>query len=163
MKILFLDIDGPMIPGRLYFDKKMTYCDHRHLFKYDPIAVQMVNKICDVTGASIVFNTAHNVNADVEGMKGVIAQGIFNGIHPSHIHQKGFTLFPQHSSRQGGINRWLLQNAGVTHYCVIDDEKIPDPNLIHVDFNFGMTMSTYVKAVNLLGRKDGKKESELIF
>lgn len=163
MKILFLDIDGPMIPGRLYFDRNMTYCNDRDCFIYDPVAVSMVNKICKTTGAKIVFNTAHNSNGPMNGVKGVIYQGLVNGIHAKNIHKEGHTLFPAKLSREGGITNWIEVFGPVEKYCIIDDENFTDDsNLINVDFDIGMTFLTYKKAIDILGRLDGKKESSLI-
>ncbi len=57
MKIIFLDIDGVMKPGRAY------WCEvRRNTIEggFDPLAVAAINRICGRTGAYVVFNTTWN-------------------------------------------------------------------------------------------------------
>lgn len=53
-KYIFLDIDGVMKPGRSYFCRDRASAMNGG---FDPLAVAAINRICEKTGAEVVFNT----------------------------------------------------------------------------------------------------------
>lgn len=80
MRIIFQDIDGPLIPLRMYFSGNRPFANDPGSFVYDPVAVAMINHLCEQFGAKVVFNTAHNENPPEIMFK----QGHFNGF--KHLH-----------------------------------------------------------------------------
>lgn len=147
--IIFLDVDGPMIPGRLYYKHDAHYSIEEGLFKYDPVAVDMINTLCDETGAKIVSNSAHNAGG------AILEQMIFNGLHHGFIHPDYKTGFPNNpSNRAEAIGDWYNKNKLIMkNYCVIDDEPVQLKNLVQVDFRIGMTMDSFELARRFLTGK----------
>ena len=58
--IIFQDIDGPLIPMRMYYRGARPH--NGQSFIYDPVAVDMLSVICEKFNARVVFNTLHNEN-----------------------------------------------------------------------------------------------------
>jgi hypothetical protein len=113
---------------------------------WDPVAVGMLNSLCEIHGAKIVFNSSHNAL----GVDYLVEHCNFNGLKIEHIHQTIHTEFPlQTISRFGAISKWLTYN-GVDVDCWIDDFKISTDNLVRVSFNNGITFEKYEKANILL-------------
>ena len=80
MNIIFQDIDGPLIPLRMYFGGSRPFNLQAGSFVYDPVAVGMLNHLCEKFGARVVFNSAHNENPH-DRMK---HQGTVNGLKYLH-------------------------------------------------------------------------------
>lgn len=141
-KYIFLDIDGVMKPGRSYFCPKLANAVQGG---FDPLAVAAVNRMCEKTGAQIVFNTTWNgLNiidiAEKEGITAKIA---------------GKTIYPQRMklSRLQAIEHWL-ENNPAEFWVALDDEKIDHDNAILVDAENGIDLKTYRKACRLLNQPD---------
>jgi len=103
-KIIFLDIDGPMIPATKYLDDRMASFNQN----LDERCVMVLKKIIEKSDAQIVFNSTHSNMLELTKNKttgevvwpGLVDQFIkagFNGdIHPSvstEYPQIGYTGF----------------------------------------------------------------------
>jgi hypothetical protein len=139
-RFVFLDIDGVMKPGRSYFCEKRT-ADHNGGF--DPLAVAAVNRLCRLTGASIVFNTTWNrLNmidiADAQGITAPIA---------------GKTKYPYYDSRLKAINDWLSEHPA-EEWVALDDCQIDHERALLVCPENGISAQNYRDACRLLGKPD---------
>lgn len=147
-KIIFLDIDGPMIPTTMYLIDKM--CSFERKFPVTTVAV--LNRICKETEAKIVFNSTHNrswVNVpDIE------LALVAHGLDPSYIRQEDFkTKYPD-LARDIAVKEWLHRHPEVTNWVAIDDVKFTDSeNLIWVDPDAGLHVGHLNKAISILGGK----------
>lgn len=151
MNIIFQDIDGPLIPARLYFFGGRPTLEGA--FFWDPVAVMMINKLCEMCDAKIVFNTAHNENP-AEVMR---HQAAMNRL--GHIHDDCQTEYPKQSSRFKAIENWLEKHPEVKGWVVIDDMPVHNTNQVKVDFDIGMTLNNFNQAVEIL---TGIKPSSII-
>ena len=149
MKIIFQDIDGPLIPMRMYY-RNHTRPHNGQSFIYDPVAVDMLRVICERTGAKVVFNTMHNENpADV-----MMYQAQVNGMAGIMYEPDPITSFADlQIGRKFAIGHWLFQHPEVTEWIVIDDADIDTDRLVQVDFQTGMNINTFIKACELFGQK----------
>ncbi len=141
MKILFLDIDGVMKPGRSYW---LPSSDRDGGF--DPLAVACVNRICERTNAKIVFNTVWNLQG-INSLKSISRK---QGIKASIL---GMTKFPETDNRKEAIMQWL-QHRDVEAWCALDDAIIFLKNAIEINYLNGISVENYRQATRLLGNED---------
>jgi hypothetical protein len=140
MKYIFLDIDGVMKPGRSYFCKEHS----ANCFGgFDPLAVAAVNRICEKTGASIVFNTTWNSQnmVDIAAAEGITAP------------IAGKTPYPGLHDRLKAIQHWLGDNPAEA-WVALDDCAIDHENAILVQPDDGITCQNYRDACKILGNPD---------
>lgn len=133
--IIFLDIDGPMIPGtQLLVD--IDSCTKR-IFPLTTIAV--INEICKLTGALIVVNSTHN--RPTEGAPNIIPALIAGGIDPAYFHDDGQTAYPE-IDRDLAIIEWLARHKEVVRWLAIDDcDCAPADKLVAIDGAVGVTLN----------------------
>lgn len=141
-KFIFLDIDGPMKPGRCYL------CPVRAADMnggWDPLAVAAINRMCSKTGAEIVFNTTWN-KLNITDI--AIAQGITAPI-------AGKTGYPYQLTRLQAITHWIEDNN--QQDCIwiaLDDVVIDDARAILICSENGITAEDYREATEKLGNPD---------
>lgn len=152
-KIIFLDIDGPMIPGRAYHMPTQT----KGIVKtFDPCAVGLLNKICSKSGWRIVL---HSSWIQILGGEETHSHCISQGIPTEHFHDNAW-CDENVGWRYTRVAKWLNENPDTTHYFILDDEpyrwamekndlelhpKDIDKHLILVDFEDGILTSTMNK------------------
>jgi len=152
-RILFLDIDGPLIPSRAYEMPSQTHNPFVTIF--DPCAVGMINKACEKQDRKIVLHsswirTAHmypeTLNMDVREWC------IHQGIHKSLFHEDAYCN-RETSWRYDRIGQWLQDHPGTNDFVILDDEA-PEPtwhykrNVLLIDFENGITMKDYHKLLD---------------
>lgn len=126
-RIVFLDIDGPMIPATMYLADNM--CSPNRNFP--PTTIAVINYLCDKTDAQVVFNTTHNI--DWDGATPLQVAIVSAGLKPQHIHPDSKTLYPT-KERGEAIIEWLSRHPEVTDWIALDDCKFTgDERLIWVD------------------------------
>lgn len=152
-KIIFLDVDGPLIPGRMYYDRiTSTYDEVAGQFKYDPIAVGMIRKLCQESGAHVVFNTAHNEHSHDVMRSKARYNGFDDLLHPKVPRTCFRVVFDR---RIDAVNDWIAKNGPVDEWVAIDDELFHDTNQVYIDFNLGITINNFFKALQILGCDKG--------
>lgn len=149
-KIIFLDIDGPMIPGtQLLVDNLASW---KREFPVHTVAV--VRELCERTGAVVVFNTTHNRPfREVDDIDVALEkQGLPREcIHPTDL----ATQYPD-LPRDVAVTEWLARHPEVTHWVALDDVKFtPDERLIWIEPMAGLDVNHLNQAIDLLG--GGKK------
>lgn len=140
MRIVFLDVDGPLIPGRMYFRPNATYSARSKFYRYCPSIVDMVNWLTDATGSQVVFNSMHNTT----GAEHMIAQAKFNGLRNVRA-DSPVTGFPQPmgpADRIGAMMTYVAEHD-VSRFVYFDDEDLRSPigGFQRVDFEDGITVN----------------------
>lgn len=158
-KIIFLDVDGPLVPGTRYLHNA------RSSFERDfcPNCLMVLRHIVDKSGAQIVFNTFHNTEIDDLVAK-ITAAGFGDNIHPTRMTdfpygideakdgaEHGIEITTAGDRRLVAIKKWI-KNHGTDNllWIAIDDERINHKRALRVDFDAGMTLRTYNEAAKFL-------------
>lgn len=146
-KVVFLDIDGPMIPATMFLvDRMASY--HR---RFPPTTVAVINRLCEETGAKIVFNTTHNRPFD--GVPDIGAALVEQGLDAEHIHSDGHTRYPD-IPRDLAVKEWLKRHPEALDWIALDDTKFTDAeNLIWVDPEAGLHLGHLNQGIRALGGK----------
>lgn len=135
MKVLFLDIDGPMIPARA-----AILSPGSSWTRFDPVAVAHLNDILskDVT---LVMSSSWRVLGSYVIRVTLSA----NGIDPAHLHNDWAVphLSEEFNSREKCIKDWLVRHQNISHWIALDDMKLdlPEQNLVRVSTVDGMLYS----------------------
>ena len=116
-KVIFLDIDGPMIPVKSYMLPGHTSSAAR---TFDPCATAMLNRLLDQAGAQIVISSTHGQR----GYDHCVELLRINGVDPAALHEDWITPRKMSSYRIHEINWWLDKHPETTHYVAIDDESL---------------------------------------
>jgi 5'(3')-deoxyribonucleotidase len=158
-KIIFLDIDGPVITEGLY--QADQFCSiNRSLFNIS--ALDNLQKLCSLTGAKIVTNSMHNYYV-VEDR--TIRDDLLEwGIPKHHFHPTWRTIFPHidysriNNTRRGigrqvAIDTWMIENGECTWVCFDDRHFTDDPRLLLVDPAKGITQKLFDRAFKMLGKR----------
>jgi len=151
MKIIFLDIDGPMIPTRAYLFHPHASLDQ----ELDPICVRVLRKILDDTGAQVVFNTTHNLMLEADSSSGswpgLLNQFAKHGfIAGRELHPISSTVFPRVDDRLSAIRHWLINNYTET-WVALDDVHLDDSRAFTVDPDHGIGFNEYQHCLRFLG------------
>lgn len=146
-KVLFLDIDGVLLPGRAYTLPNQT----KPIVKtFDPCAVAMLNEACRVSDRKIVIHSSWirqfwggDLGGDVHGH--CIAQGVDGNL----FHEDLYCNREMHW-RYDRVREWLARHKEVTDFVIVDDEPVFSdgdqhllPNLVLTDFNEGITVDIF--------------------
>ncbi|MEN9360426.1 MAG: hypothetical protein RL095_1961 [Verrucomicrobiota bacterium] len=104
MKVLFLDIDGVLIPN--------SWVKQRGTF--DPVAIANLNRIVAATGAHIVISSSWRVQNGLPALRELFGVAGFRGeiidITPVLRHSRGEE-----------ISAWLQAHSEVHEYLILDD------------------------------------------
>jgi hypothetical protein len=146
MNILFLDVDGPLIPARMYYNGIPR--NSHGVYLYDPVAVSMIKKLVDFYKLKLVYNSSHNDG----GLDLMMRQAITNGFTKEMLHDDLITKFPLGIlNRMDGISEWLTRHAEVDKWAVVDDYALPVNNAVKIDFNVGITLVNFEALANKFG------------
>lgn len=116
--VLFLDVDGPLIPMRAYH---LTKRGSGPLSVWDPCAVGIVTKVLEDTQSRIVVTSTKRLH----GMRRFKEEMEQNGM-PWLLHQDWCTITDNNVSRPDQIKEWLGRHPEVTAYAVLDDHDMPE-------------------------------------
>ena len=150
-KIIFLDIDGPMIPDPLYSINGQVSIQRSHM---STCAVGLLTRICEKYNALIVTNTAHNGHIR-DGVFDLKTDLISHGLQPEFFHENWHTNFAIQdwdkgiSDRMLAINHWISQNGESDWVCFDDIQFTQDKRLILIDFHLGIDYNSYKSALEI--------------
>ena len=157
-KIIFLDIDGPMIPDNMFFVN-----EHASLQRcISPISVAIINRLCEKTDAKIVTNSTHNYydigifgdTGNLIGSRDLRTDLIAAGIKEEFIHSDWRTIYSASShDRKYAIDTWLEKNTEENaHAWICFDDLLftEDKRLILVNSEHGISYENYNRAINFL-------------
>lgn len=141
MKILFLDIDGPMLPLRAY---AIRPAGSLRLHVFDPLAVALVNGLLTESGAKLVISSTWRLH----GREKFEREMADNGLRPADLHDDWRT--PQFDHREDEIQDWLARHP-TDAFAVLDDEDVKIDNLVRVTFEDGIQWAHFTALCRLLG------------
>jgi hypothetical protein len=169
MKILFLDVDGVLNSERSFlaggprirayeqqnpddpYYVKITTCT------IDPIAVDLVNRVCRELDVQIVVSSTHRQHFPDGPAKLMQMKAYFEqlGIHGEFI----IDWTPKLNTIRGiEIQDWLNRHPEVTHYVILDDssDMLPEQMeyFVHCDGGLGVSAQNYRDMTRLFGRED---------
>lgn len=160
--ILFLDIDGVLIPGRAYFADFQTAPIPT---KFDPCVVGMINKLCHKLGAKVVIHSNWRNTEPRRTDKDLtsLPQHFINeGIKQQYMHADPLCPRKMTSSRWYDIQLWLENHPEVDstpeneQFWVIEDTQPPPDwqwthRVIQTNFDEGLTVAQYLEILNTTG------------
>jgi hypothetical protein len=145
MKVLFLDIDGVLNSQRTVVACKgfPHSFDGHDRDKFDWIAVGLIRKLCDETGASICLSSSWRIIHSVHECANALDLPIFDRT-PSLNGPRGME-----------INAWLSEHPEVTTYAIVDDlsDMLPDqlPNFVQTSEKNGLSIENWADLKRILG------------
>lgn len=153
-KIIFLDFDGPMIPGRAHFLPLI----HGHR-SFDPVAVTLVNRLAEKAKAKIVIHSNWRkgyYKGDLPLRDWIIS----NGLKEEHFHKDFFCPMRMSSERYQDIGMWLDDHPDTKDFVILEDlplfmgyERFI-PNFVKIDYMEGLTWERYETALTIFGEKE---------
>lgn len=152
MKIVFLDMDGPVITTPHFMINSMCSM-HRTVMSTN--AIGWLNALCRDADAKLVTNSMHNFHDSPNG--DLRSDLIRHGLHAPFIHDVWRTSFPGTQklsgttlSRMAAIEEWL-ETHGPADWVAFDDEFFTsDPRLVHIKNSDGILSEHYEKAMAIL-------------
>jgi len=149
-KIIFLDIDGPVINTPCYWVDGMASMQ-RSVMNTQSIGI--LNRLAYLADAKIVTNSTHN-NATIRETGRTLRDDMIKwGLKEKYLHEDWRTEFPWpenhrrevHRRLQGIIN-WQEKNGEADWICFDDEPFVDDPRLMHIDFDHGIDYNQHLKA-----------------
>lgn len=152
-KVIFLDIDGPMISGRAAYLPDQTYIHS----VFDPCATAMLLRLIENSGARIVISSTHGKKG-YDHIKQLFES---NGVNPNLLHPDWVTPKKLTSWRIHEISWWLQDHPEVTSYVAIDDEQLNVKyvaNSVQCDTYEGFSFRNFLECCLYLDAFSGKPE-----
>ena len=151
MKILFLDIDGVLLPGAWL----MQYRDPRYI---QPAKVELLNQICAATDCQVVVSSTWRMDSNCRDL---LIEAGFNGKFHEHWSTPSFDLANESGlyvakTRDYEIQHWVDEHQP-TKYVAIDDMPVALKDqslLIATDFHIGLTLMHVKQAILILNEGD---------
>ena len=178
-KVIFMDIDEPLLPGRAWFTKENAHLRYRYgerwwqdemsrwnLMKtvnFDPVSVEWFNILQSYSGASFVAATNWCRWCDQDLLMEVFEKnGLNMEFHDDWCTPRRFT-----SSRPSEIGMWMDDHPGYSGIIIDDDSDLlsmkdqinegssghwyNDLFLVDVDYNNGMSLKNFNNGMKWLG------------
>jgi len=145
-RILFLDIDGVLLPGRAYMLPNQT--NNPYVTVFDPCAVSMLNKALAKQKRQIVVHSSWVKHWPKDQ---IFAHLVSQGVDQDFFHEDWYTN-PQFHWRYDRVRDWMYRHKDeVTDWVVVDDElptsdedsRFLNGHAIFTDFDEGITMQIY--------------------
>jgi len=151
-KVIFLDIDGPMIPGTWLLVDNLASWKR----EFPPHTVAVVREMCKRTGALVVFNTTHNrpfaKAYGVDDIDDIDVALVKQGLPEEYLHPTDHATQYPDIERGLAVTEWLHRHTEVTDWVALDDVKFTDDKrLLLVDPMVGLTVDHLNDAIDLLG------------
>ncbi|ARP53658.1 hypothetical protein ALFP_1771 [Alcaligenes faecalis] len=152
MKVIFLDIDGVLNSNRsakalggMPWPGKAKDRDW-HLF--DPVAVGLLQKACEETGAVCVLSSSWRMGMD--------SQDVSQLAERLGVRIVGLTRDTSYSEPRGDqIADWLSDHPEVSRYAIVDDDAdMLDEQkefFVKTSFREGLLFEHYMRLVSILG------------
>jgi hypothetical protein len=161
-RIVFLDIDGPIINTPMFYLDPGASMLRAAL---NTQAIAYVKRLCKIANARLVTNSSHNyavVDDPLTGAVRNLRQDLVTwGMPPDLFHVDWRTEYPNPSGatdttrRLKAIQNWQDANGEADWVCFDDENFTNDKRLIRIDFDAGIDYAAYRKASKVWGfRKD---------
>lgn len=159
-KIVFLDIDGPLVTRRAHEVKGIKGSSTRTGDKFDPLCVGLLNLICEKSGAKIVISSSWRSGNDLCKQRLVEA-----GVKQDNFHATDWETPDLVVKGPGGvylakrrgdeISEWMLRHGEPEAYVILDDDADmlghQLSNFVQVTFEDGILFKHYEKCLERLG------------
>ena len=144
-KVLFLDIDGVLLPGRAYMLPNQT--NNPYVTVFDPCAVSMLNDALRKQKRQIVVHSSWVKHWTKDE---IWAHLVAQGVDQDYFHEDWYTD-PHFHWRYDRVRDWMSRHKEVTDWVVVDDEvpssaedlKFLQGHVIFTDFDEGITLKNY--------------------
>lgn len=154
-KVIFLDIDGPMIPVRAQLIQQTAGAART----FDPVATSLLLDLIKKSSAKLVISSTIGVH----GYDHCCSMLDQNGISPSMLHQDWITPRKMSSYRIHEIVWWLDKHPETTHYVAIDDEQLDIDWVkfaVQCDAYEGFSFRNYLECAVMLDVVDAEQQAE---
>lgn len=160
MNIIFVDIDGPLIPQKFHYFSQNRKTGKDNPPYFDPWAVRCFNLWVRYSNAKIVFCTNWAVNGYTADELKFIMQ--YNGLGFDY-HEDCITPKKMSSSKGNEIHWWLRDHPECTNFIAVEDdstcgwleeftEDMPvTGKWINVDFANGISFENFRDGCDQLG------------
>ena len=161
--IIFLDIDGVMIPARSYLRPDADGEGHAYFIEntdFDAVAANIVRRLCErFDPCKVVFNTSWNQNP--ERLRGkVVKAGLLEHTYIGTEGVDSRTNFPILPNRLIAIEDWINRYPQVVgdepNWVAFDDQQMMDSRAIPIDPLDGILYMDYNRATTILGNHDSR-------
>ena len=138
-KVIFLDFDGVLSCSRTYM-----FADGNLAF--DPVAVKILQNICEIGNARIVCTSTRT------GMAGRDYDLLYHetkvhferaGFDWSFMHPDWTVNKPDFLDRKGNIEKYLERHPEIKKWAIVDDEKVDMPEFVKIDENNGISYENF--------------------
>ena len=148
-RIIFLDIDGVVLPDRANFLPNQT---KPILTQFDPCAVSLLNKVCAHRRYKIVIHSSW-LRYWTDDKISVIDHCISQGLKKGHFHDTEPMCSGEIHWRYDRVDDWLSRHKEVNRFWILDDTPPDDsyPRIKHwirCDPDEGVTMEVYRHLAN---------------
>ena len=148
-KVIFLDIDGPIINAGCYGINKAASMSRRVM---NTSAIGWVNMLCEFGAAKVVTNSTHNRDDATMSVRDLRGDLIHWGLKEEYFHQNWRTRYAiDVFDRYNAIWDWMDKNGDHDWVCFDDYFFKDDPRLVVVDMNDGITYNNFETAAKLFG------------
>lgn len=150
MRILFVDVDGPLIPASALLVNRLASFERK--IPRTPLVI--LNTICDITGAKVVMNTTHN--RDYPSILTIHESMILGGFDPDNFYfRNSKTKYPS-IQRDVAVTGWVSDylNEDDDYVCIDDVVCTDDDHMELVDPIVGLTIHN---ANNIIERWGGDR------
>lgn len=147
-RVLFLDIDGVVLPGRAYTLPNQT--NNPYVTVFDPCAVAMLNRALEKQGRKLVVHSSWVKHQTREWL---LDHLIRQGIRIEHFHEDWYTE-PKLHWRYDRVRDWLARHKECKDFFILDDEPLAEGDLdlynhfIQTDFDEGITVKIFHKILD---------------
>lgn len=150
--VLFLDVDGVLVPMRAYvYAKPRKGVDGGVFRKFDPVAVATILDILERSDAKIVLSSSRGRVDPARALADFAA----NGVGREWFHEDAITpRWPDHADRGIEIRAWLEKHPEVTTYAVLDDDHVDIDCLVQVKGTDGLLYEHADQLEELLDARD---------
>lgn len=171
MKIIFLDIDGVLtstksllMPDNVDVYKKVENEKNVNIkevalkLEFDKMAIMLINRLAEYSGAKIVISSNWRRNIGVENTYNKLLE---QGIKKENFHEDYYTISKMSSEKIHEIGFWLSDHPEVKEYVILDDHDISynyEGMQVLTSFDEGFSVYDYRIA---LGYLKGKEDKEL--
>ena len=174
--IIFVDIDGPLLPARMHFTKANhdiilgdVECSWQDDFEkkkriqFDACIIYALNRWVEETEAKVVLSTNWTKYASKDEMQQILSINGFECVYTS-LHQDWKTTKNKSWTRADEISYWLSHYRGkIKNYMILDDDTsvLNHPHLnpekvLLADFFNGISWEQIFKGFEIFGLTDYK-------
>ena len=114
-------------------------------------SVVLLNEICIVSGAKVVFNTTHSIL--LKNVPNIEHAIVTSGLDPNHLHPTDpKTRYPEIIDRRAAVEEWLNRHPETSMWIALDDEPFTtEHNLVLINGRRGLQHKHFLPAIRLLG------------